>query len=174
MSIWFGLLGPVRAERDGRDLPLGTPQQRSTLAVLLLRAGRLVTVDDLVGALWQRPPETAAAARTYLSRLRRALAARLAPSGRRGRACRGGGIGNRGFLGRPVRTPRGVFSVSVNESPKARAPRWTLVCRASKRLYCQCFHSGDGLSAGPAVIVEPCRKLSTYRACASVPTSRGI
>jgi DNA-binding SARP family transcriptional activator len=74
VSISFSLLGPVRAERDSRDLPLGTPQQRSTLAVLLLRAGRLVTLDELVGALWHRPPDTAVAAvRTYLSRLRRVL-----------------------------------------------------------------------------------------------------
>jgi DNA-binding SARP family transcriptional activator len=74
MTITFALLGPVRAHRDGRELRLGTPQQRSTLAVLLLRAGRLVTLDELVDALWERPPETAVAAvRTYLSRLRRVL-----------------------------------------------------------------------------------------------------
>jgi DNA-binding SARP family transcriptional activator len=74
MSITFALLGPVRAHRDGRELRLGTPQQRSTLAVLLLRAGRLVTLDELVDALWARPPETAVAAvRTYLSRLRSVL-----------------------------------------------------------------------------------------------------
>jgi DNA-binding SARP family transcriptional activator len=80
MSITFALLGPVRAHRDGRELRLGTPQQRSTLAVLLLRAGRLVTLDELVEALWERPPETAVAAvRTYLSRLRGALDA---PPGR--------------------------------------------------------------------------------------------
>jgi DNA-binding SARP family transcriptional activator len=79
MTITFSLLGPVRAHRDGRELRLGTPQQRSTLAVLLLRAGRLVTLDELVGALWERPPETAVAAvRTYLSRLRGVLDA---PSG---------------------------------------------------------------------------------------------
>jgi DNA-binding SARP family transcriptional activator len=71
VSITFALLGPVRAYRDGRELRLGTPQQRSTLAVLLLRAGRLITLDELVHALWERPPETAVAAvRTYLSRLR--------------------------------------------------------------------------------------------------------
>ncbi|HEY0532565.1 MAG TPA: BTAD domain-containing putative transcriptional regulator [Actinoplanes sp.] len=80
MSITFALLGPVRAHRDGRELRLGTPQQRGTLAVLLLRAGRLVTLDELVHALWERPPETAVAAvRTYLSRLRRVLDA---PPGR--------------------------------------------------------------------------------------------
>jgi DNA-binding SARP family transcriptional activator len=71
VSVAFALLGPVRALRDGRELRLGTPQQRSTLAVLLLRAGRLVTLDELVDALWEHPPETAVAAvRTYLSRLR--------------------------------------------------------------------------------------------------------
>jgi DNA-binding SARP family transcriptional activator len=74
MSITFALLGPVRAQRDGRELRLGTPQQRSTLAVLLLRAGRLITLAELVDALWEQPPETAVAAvRTYLSRLRRIL-----------------------------------------------------------------------------------------------------
>jgi DNA-binding SARP family transcriptional activator len=74
MSITFALLGPVRAHRDGRELRLGTPQQRVTLAVLLLRAGRLITLDELVDALWERPPETAVAAvRTYLSRLRGVL-----------------------------------------------------------------------------------------------------
>jgi DNA-binding SARP family transcriptional activator len=74
MSITFTLLGPVRAHRDGRELRLGTPQQRGTLAVLLLRAGRLVTLDELVDALWEQPPDTAVAAvRTYLSRLRGVL-----------------------------------------------------------------------------------------------------
>ncbi|MFF5288081.1 AfsR/SARP family transcriptional regulator [Paractinoplanes globisporus] len=71
----FSLLGPVRAWRDGVELPLGSPQQRTTLAVLLLRSGRVTTTEDLVDALWpDDPPVTAVGTvRTYLSRLRRAL-----------------------------------------------------------------------------------------------------
>lgn len=74
-GVSFAMLGPLRAERDGTDLALGTPQQRTVLAVMLLRAGLLTTTDDLVDALWpEDPPETAVATvRTYLSRLRRTV-----------------------------------------------------------------------------------------------------
>lgn len=73
MTTTFQLLGPVRAWRDGRELPLGSPQQRGLLAVLLLREGLLATVDELVPALWgTEPPVTAVGmVRTYVSRLRR-------------------------------------------------------------------------------------------------------
>ncbi|MYY80720.1 hypothetical protein GT044_05455, partial [Streptomyces sp. SID335] len=37
--LWFQVLGPVRAWRDGQALTLGSPQQRATLAALLLRGG---------------------------------------------------------------------------------------------------------------------------------------
>ena len=72
-SLAFSLLGPVRAWRDGLELQLGSPQQRTTLAVLLLRGSRITTTEDLVDALWpDAPPETAVGTvRTYLSRLRR-------------------------------------------------------------------------------------------------------
>jgi DNA-binding SARP family transcriptional activator len=72
-SLAFSLLGPVRAWRDGLELPLGSPQQRTTLAVLLLRGSRITTTEDLVDALWpDAPPEAAVGTvRTYLSRLRR-------------------------------------------------------------------------------------------------------
>ncbi|WP_213006583.1 AfsR/SARP family transcriptional regulator [Paractinoplanes toevensis] len=74
-ALAFSLLGPVRAWRDGLELPLGSPQQRTTLAVLLLRGSRITSTEDLVDALWpDAPPETAVGTvRTYLSRLRRAL-----------------------------------------------------------------------------------------------------
>jgi DNA-binding SARP family transcriptional activator len=73
--ISFSLLGPVRAWRDGAELLLGSPQQRTTLAVLLLREGLLTTMDELVDAIWPEDPPVAAVAtvRTYLSRLRRLL-----------------------------------------------------------------------------------------------------
>ncbi|SDT81247.1 AfsR/SARP family transcriptional regulator [Actinoplanes derwentensis] len=71
--ISFALLGPVRARRDGVEFLLGSPQQRTTLAVLLLREGLLTTMDELVDAIWPDgpPPAAVATVRTYLSRLRR-------------------------------------------------------------------------------------------------------
>ncbi|WP_167515097.1 BTAD domain-containing putative transcriptional regulator [Streptomyces chrestomyceticus] len=69
------VLGPVRVLRDGVDLATGTPQQRALLAVLVLRAGRVIAEDDLIEALWGDDPPNAAhaALRTYASRLRKAL-----------------------------------------------------------------------------------------------------
>lgn len=73
-GIGFTLLGPVRARRDGVELPLGPPQQRAVAAVLLLRRGRPVDRADLVRALWTRPPRSPeAVVRTYVWRLRQLL-----------------------------------------------------------------------------------------------------
>ncbi|WP_164764584.1 AfsR/SARP family transcriptional regulator [Streptomyces lydicus] len=68
----FQLLGPVRAWRGDRPLNPGPPQQRAVLAVLLLHAGRPVSVAQLVDALWgeQPPPRAVGTLRTYVSRLR--------------------------------------------------------------------------------------------------------
>lgn len=69
------MLGPVRGFRDEQEIELGSPQQRLTLAALLLAEGRSLTVDQLVEIVWaDEPPKTGAATvRTYLSRLRAAL-----------------------------------------------------------------------------------------------------
>lgn len=76
MTVTFSALGPVRAWRDGFELPLGTSQQRTTLALLLEREGRVVTTGELVDALWPPSAPTSAVAtiRTYAYRLRRLLA----------------------------------------------------------------------------------------------------
>ncbi|WDT53933.1 AfsR/SARP family transcriptional regulator [Streptomyces sp. G7(2002)] len=68
----FQLLGPVRAWRGDHPLNPGPPQQRAVLAVLLLHAGRPVSVPQLVDALWgeQPPPRAVGTLRTYVSRLR--------------------------------------------------------------------------------------------------------
>ncbi|WP_433333551.1 BTAD domain-containing putative transcriptional regulator [Spirillospora sp. CA-294931] len=73
--VRFSVLGPVRAARDGAELPIGGPQQRAMLAILLLGDGRPVQLDFLLGALWgDRPPSRAVGTlRTYASRLRRVL-----------------------------------------------------------------------------------------------------
>ncbi|MBT2444542.1 tetratricopeptide repeat protein [Streptomyces sp. ISL-36] len=74
-DLRFGVLGPVRAWRDGEALPSGSPQQRALLAALLLRDGRTATAGELIDAIWgEDPPSQAlAAVRTYASRLRKIL-----------------------------------------------------------------------------------------------------
>ncbi|MGW0521881.1 BTAD domain-containing putative transcriptional regulator [Crossiella sp. NPDC003009] len=74
-GLAFGLLGPVRAWRDGAELNLGSPQQRLTLATLLLAQGRAVPVEEIAAALWGAAVPRAARGtiRTYVQRLRRVL-----------------------------------------------------------------------------------------------------
>ncbi|MGW8555471.1 BTAD domain-containing putative transcriptional regulator [Streptomyces tubercidicus] len=68
----FQVLGPVRAWTGDHPVDLGPPQQRAVLAVLLLHAGRPVSVPQLVDALWDEwpPPRAVGTVRTYISRLR--------------------------------------------------------------------------------------------------------
>ena len=58
--LWFTILGPVRAWRDGVELELGARQQRTVLALLLVSAGRPISIAEMVDAMWgQQPPATA-------------------------------------------------------------------------------------------------------------------
>ena len=70
------MLGAVEARIGGRPVDLGHARQRSVLGVLLVEAGRPVTVDQLVDRVWgdDAPQRAAAALYSYLSRLRRAIA----------------------------------------------------------------------------------------------------
>ncbi|MEV5887981.1 AfsR/SARP family transcriptional regulator [Nonomuraea fuscirosea] len=74
-ELRFAVLGPVRAWRDGRELDLGTPLQRSILGMLLLRQGHAVTPNEMIDAVWgeEAPPRALGALRTYVSRLRTVL-----------------------------------------------------------------------------------------------------
>ncbi|MET8527334.1 BTAD domain-containing putative transcriptional regulator [Micromonospora sp. NPDC005172] len=69
----FGILGPLRVGGGGSTVTAG--RDRVVLAMLLLRAGRLVPVDELIDAVWEEsPPATARAQlQTCVSRLRRRL-----------------------------------------------------------------------------------------------------
>ncbi|MGW7573351.1 BTAD domain-containing putative transcriptional regulator [Streptomyces sp. NPDC054765] len=73
----FSVLGPFRAWRGETELDLGPAQQRAMLAALALRAGRTVSVDELVDSLWGEDPpaRSVGVLRTYASRLRRVLEA---------------------------------------------------------------------------------------------------
>ena len=71
--MWFRILGPVRAYRDGVELELGSPQQRSVFAVLAAGADAPVGGPAIAQLLWgDAPPPTAAATiQQYVYRLRR-------------------------------------------------------------------------------------------------------
>src|SRR6201986_4108156 len=71
----FGILGPLEVSRAGRSIPLGGPRQRAVLALLLLEANRVVSMDRLAEEVWAgNPPEGwATTLQTYVFHLRRAL-----------------------------------------------------------------------------------------------------
>jgi DNA-binding SARP family transcriptional activator len=50
--VEYRILGPLAVLAGGRELSLGGPKQRRVLALLLLRAGRSVEVDELAEAVW--------------------------------------------------------------------------------------------------------------------------
>ena len=72
------VLGPIRVlDAAGRDVTPAGALQRRLLALLVLRRGRVVSVDAAVDALWpaDRPADPAAALQNHVSRLRRAVPA---------------------------------------------------------------------------------------------------
>jgi predicted ATPase/DNA-binding SARP family transcriptional activator len=75
-AIEFRLLGPVDAVREEQPVQLGGRRQRALLALLLLDAGRPVSVDKLTDELWHGEPPAGAdkTLRVYISRLRSTLA----------------------------------------------------------------------------------------------------
>jgi DNA-binding SARP family transcriptional activator len=74
-GLTFEVLGPVAVRHRGRAVDLGTPKARGILALLLGRPNRTVSVDVLVGSLWEDPPPKTAAknVQVYIHHLRRAL-----------------------------------------------------------------------------------------------------
>ena len=89
MALEFGILGPLEVRDDGRLLEIRRPRQRLILAVLLLRAGEVVSKEALIDALWGDEPVATAdkTLQMHVSHLRRALG----PQGRTIVATREGG-----------------------------------------------------------------------------------
>ncbi|MFD6941206.1 BTAD domain-containing putative transcriptional regulator [Streptomyces goshikiensis] len=83
-GTYFSLLGPVQAHCDDSPLPLGPPQQRALLAMLLCRRNAVVGLDELIDGLWGgEPPRSAVGTvRSYAYRLRRVLGGGLLTHGR--------------------------------------------------------------------------------------------
>jgi YVTN family beta-propeller protein len=71
----FGMLGPLEVSRCGRAVPLGGPRQRAVLALLLLEANRVVSLDRLAEDVWGgHPPDGwVTTVQIYVSHLRQAL-----------------------------------------------------------------------------------------------------
>ncbi|MEU8527447.1 BTAD domain-containing putative transcriptional regulator [Streptomyces sp. NPDC048629] len=109
-DLGFAVLGPVRAWRDGEQLPSGSPQQRALLAALLLRDGRTATAGELIDGIWgEEPPSQALAAlRTYASRLRKVLDPGVLVSDAGGYA---------------IRTHRGALDLDVAQDLAAEAEK---------------------------------------------------
>ncbi|GAB3966238.1 BTAD domain-containing putative transcriptional regulator [Plantactinospora veratri] len=67
------LLGPMQVLIDGSPMPSGPPKQKAVLAMLAIRPGRLVTVEELIDELWPEAAPASAVANTrgYAASLRR-------------------------------------------------------------------------------------------------------
>ncbi|WP_406276990.1 AAA family ATPase [Streptomyces sp. NBC_00191] len=70
----IGVLGPMVAHIDDRQVPLGPPRRRALLALLLTRLGHVVPTQLLIEELWGRRPPQRGSLHSYISHLRRALA----------------------------------------------------------------------------------------------------
>ncbi len=86
----FRVLGPLEAVAEGQVVALEAAKPRALLAILLLHANEPVATDRLIENLWAgRPPATAAKVlQTYVSQLRKALAADAIVTGPAGYALR--------------------------------------------------------------------------------------
>ena len=75
VTAQYRLLGPLEVLRDGAPVDVGGPKQRAVLARLLLDAGRVVSTDALVDAVWgeNQPPSVLSSLQANISNLRRLL-----------------------------------------------------------------------------------------------------
>ncbi len=68
------ILGALRVDGGEHPLPLGSRKQKALLALLLVRAGSVVSVETIVDELWDDPPASALSnLRAYAGGLRRVL-----------------------------------------------------------------------------------------------------
>jgi DNA-binding SARP family transcriptional activator len=74
----FRILGPLEVTADGSPIRLGGPKQRATLAILLLKANRVVSVDRLADDLYAGAAPVTAVTQVHrqISELRKLLGPR--------------------------------------------------------------------------------------------------
>ncbi|HKD96956.1 MAG TPA: BTAD domain-containing putative transcriptional regulator [Micromonosporaceae bacterium] len=75
--VSFGLLGPFTASIEGNPVAVTAGRQRAVLCALLVRAGAVVSFDELAETVWDAtpPPGARAALRNYVKQLRQLLGA---------------------------------------------------------------------------------------------------
>src|SRR4051794_44135 len=61
-SVEFALLGSLELRSGDRVVSLGAPKRRALVAVLLLNANHVVSMDRLIDALWGSEPPASARA----------------------------------------------------------------------------------------------------------------
>jgi predicted ATPase/DNA-binding SARP family transcriptional activator len=72
----YRILGPLEVERDGVLVALPAAKHRVLLLALLVRRGAVCSTDQLIDALWERPPASAGKVlQAYVSHLRTVLGA---------------------------------------------------------------------------------------------------
>nr|BFE64007.1 BTAD domain-containing putative transcriptional regulator [Dactylosporangium thailandense] len=74
-STRFSILGPVQIRTPAAEITVAAPRERVLLALLLLREGQLVPVQQVITALWDTNPPLTARAQVHscVSRLRQVL-----------------------------------------------------------------------------------------------------
>src|SRR5438128_2398800 len=74
-TMQFKILGPLEVWADGASLDITAPRQRAVLAILLIEANRVVSLDHLIDRLYNgEPPRHAiGSVQAYVSHLRRLL-----------------------------------------------------------------------------------------------------
>ena len=119
-QVRFVLLDGVTAWRGRRPLRIGPPQRRAVLTALLLNAGRVMTTEQLVAAVWgtAAPDKASATLHALISALRKALQPELAPR-ERGQLIR---TIDRGYLIDPADIDLDVrrFNASIANAERAR------------------------------------------------------
>jgi DNA-binding SARP family transcriptional activator/tetratricopeptide (TPR) repeat protein len=81
--VRFSVLGALELSRDDEVVAVTRPKSRALLALLLVRANRVVTPHELSDELWLgKPPATAASAlRVHLTHLRHLVASKASSAG---------------------------------------------------------------------------------------------
>jgi DNA-binding SARP family transcriptional activator/tetratricopeptide (TPR) repeat protein len=120
-SLLVAVLGPVRAWRATREVDVRPRRQQAVLAMLALRANRVVSRDELVDGIWGTHPPASAAngVHTYVSALRQALEPDRSPR-TGGRILTSAGSGYRLALG-PHQLDLNVFLEELNRARRPRA-----------------------------------------------------
>lgn len=150
-SVRFAVLGPVRVWRGETELDPGGPQERAFLALLLVRAGEPVGLDEIVEALWGTSPPRSAVnvVRRHAGSLRRLLEPGLAVRAEGRWLARaaggyrlvtdgdgggdGGGVGRGDGGGRGGRGDGGVRGDGGGDGARLDLLRFRTLCEAGRR-----------------------------------------